>query len=316
MTEEKKDHDDFLSNHEALLNNLAKKKEAEQPAEESEADAVESPAETPAAEKPVEEPAPVAEEVPEKPEPVAEEPEVVVNDPIDDLPEVVVAKPAKLPPKKKKPATPAEAKKQKHETLENAEVKEVLSFFMKYIKPVAIAVAVVCAVFLTTNYLKHSRQKKEVAADSALQTATTIAEYQAILDQYGSTPTAPLALMGLAQATFNAGQIDEAEKLYGDFTAKFPKHELAVQAAYNQITCKEAKGELGEASILYGDFKAKHEKSHLAPAALLGKARCFEALDNYSEAKVVYEDIITFYPESGWAQIAERQLAVAMSKLK
>jgi TolA-binding protein len=312
---------------EALVEETAKEPVAEEkpepaiePAEE-EPEAEAEPVADPVAEEdpePTPEPEPVVEPVAEEPAPVAEEAKPAPT-------------PAKSPSKKKKkkpqPKTDEQhernqAEKQRHEellkhqALENAEVKEVLNVIQKYAKPVATAIVVVCVLFLANNFFKSNRIKKEAKADAALMQAKTAEDYQAILNDFGKTPSAPLAMMGLAQEKFNAGQLDEAETLYGEFAAKYPRHDMAVQAEFNQITCKEAKGELSEAIILYGEFKDKHEGSHLAPVALLGQARCFESLDNYPEAKLVYEDIITFYPESGWSQIAESNLGVVESKLK
>ncbi len=349
MTEEKKEdlkqQQDFLSGHEELLNSInkpAKEPVETEPAEEKPA---KEPVETEPAEEPTEaveeetvleetpesnledeagEEEPVVEEVVEKErveEPVAEakkaEKPVVKEEP---SPAEKVAKPKPAPKKAPQPKQERKAEKPHHhidrKALEQAEVKEVLNVFQKYLKPVATVTLLVCALFLANNFFRGNRLKKEAKADAALMNAQSAADYQAILDDYGSTPSAPLAMMGLAQENFNEGKLDEAAKLYAGFAKKYPKHEMAEQAEFNLITCKEAKGELSEASILYGDFKSKHGDSHLAPVALLGKARCFEALDNFSEAKQVYEDVITYYPESGWSQIAETQLKVVELKLK
>jgi TolA-binding protein len=310
MTEEKredlKQQQDFLSGHEQLLNAINKPKAAapiEEPSvEEIPVDEVE------VEEAAVAEPA-IEEAVVAEPEPVAA-----------PAPAKVAAQPK---PKPKKPAQPKPERRAEkphhhidHKALEQAEVKEVLKVFQKYMKPTATVILVVCALFLANNFFRGNRLKKEASADAALMNAKSAADYQAILDDFSSTPSDPLAMMGLAQQNFNEGKLDEAMKLYSGFVKKYPGHEMAEQAEFNLITCKEAKGELGEASILYGDFKDKHGDSHLAPVALLGKARCFETLDNHSEAKQVYEDVITYYPESGWSQIAETQLKVVERILK
>ena len=319
MSEEKNEERDFLSGHEELLSNL-KKKDIPEESEEEAAEASSEPQEAkpveetpePVEEKPEPEPAeeikPVIEEVP-KEEPIMEQ------HPVDAIPEVIKETPAPKPkpvPKKKPKPTPA----QKHQNLEKAEVKEVLAFMQKYVKPAAIGLLIVCAFVLTNSFFKNTRLKKEAAADAALLEARNAADYQAILENYGKTPSAPIALMGLAQEKFNAGQAAEAEALYSEFLQKHKKHEMVFQAEFNLITCKEAQQQFGDAIILYGDFKVAHPESHLAPVALLGKARCLEALDNFSEAKQVYEDIITFHPQSGWSRIAESNLAVVESKLK
>lgn len=204
----------------------------------------------------------------------------------------------------------------KKQSLEQQEVKEVLNFIQKYAKPAGIVVIAVCAFFLVDRYFKSSRIQKEAKADAALLQAYSAADYQAILDDYGSSSSAPLALMGLARQTFNAGQYDEADALYGKFLKKYDNHEMAAQAEFNQITCREAKGQLGDAHLLYGEFVKKHPDSYLAPLAMISQARCLESLSLLVDAKQVYEDLVFSYPGSSWAQMAEANLTVVESKLK
>lgn len=202
----------------------------------------------------------------------------------------------------------------KKQALEQQEVTEVLVFIKKYLKPVAIAIAVVCVITLTDRFFKSQRIQKETAADSALMQALTVDDLQKVLDDYPSTPAEPIALMGLAREKFNAGQITEAEGLYTQFAKEHGDHELATQAELNLIICKEAQGQLGDAHLLYGEFAAKYAESFLAPVALMGKARCLEALDLLDEAQVAYEDILVNFPESSWAQIADANLKVVLGK--
>lgn len=306
---------------------------------------VEEVAEEPVAEEaeaekpePVAEPEPVVEEaskaapvVEEEPEPVAEAPveeepapaieekaeEVVVDQKVEDkIPPVVTETPAKPAPKKKKPSNHAEAVKQRHDAMEQAEVKEVLNFIMKYVKPVAAVLIVVCVIVIGKSVLTNNRLKKEAAADKALMEARTVAEYQAVLDNYGNTPSAPMALMGMAQQKFNANATAEASELYKEFTKKYPKHEMAVQAEYNIIHCMEAERQYDAAAAAYGAFRENNQDSHLAPVALLSKARCLEALNKWAEAKQVYEDVLAFYEDTNWAQLAESNITIVDSKLK
>lgn len=216
--------------------------------------------------------------------------------------------------------TSAEARRHeellKHKALEQKEVTQVLNLVQKYAKPVVTVVIVVCAVFLVDRYLKTSKANKRIEAENALARASSITDYQRILDDYDSTPSAPLAMMGLAMEKFNAGQYNEAEELYGEFVKKYGSHEMEEQAELNQIICREAKGQLGDAHTLYGKFVAEHRDSYLAPVALMGQARCLENLSMFAEAKQAYEDLITSYPGSSWAQLAEANMTVVASKLK
>ncbi len=196
----------------------------------------------------------------------------------------------------------------KQQALEQQEVKEVLVFLQKYLKPAGIVILAICAIFLVDRLFKSNRLKKEAKADAALAQAQSAADFQTVIDQYGSTPSAPIAKMGLALETFNAGQIAEAEELYNAFVKKHKKHELAPQAKLNAIRCKEAAGELDDAQRLYGEFADNNSESHLAPAAMLAKAKCLTKLGKTGEAQIVYEDVIVSFPNSMWAQMAETEL--------
>lgn len=335
MSEEKKEQDDFLSGHQELLNSLHQKKdnaEADEaaPVAEEPAPAIEPEASVPETE-PAPEPEPVieeevivAEEVatppvadPESVPEETEEEEIVVDQKVvAEIPPVITEVPAAPAPKKKKPVNHEEAVKERHDKLEQAEVKEVLKFINKYVKPAAVGILIICILFLGNSLIRGGQLKKEAQADSDLMVAQSAQDYQNILDNYGKTPSAPLALLGLAQETFNAADVAEASKLYEEFLRKYPKHDMAVQAAYNEITCKEALGQYAKAATAYGEFRAENEESHLAPVALLGKARCLESMNDYAAAKLVYEDVMAFYAGSGWAQLAEQNLGVVNSKLK
>lgn len=203
----------------------------------------------------------------------------------------------------------------KKQALEQQEVKEVLDVIKKYAVPATVVVLVVCGFFLFDRYLKSSKASKEVKADSALMTAMSAADYEEIIDDYGSTSSAPIAMMQLAMARFSAGEYDAAQELYSQFLKEYGKHEMALQAELNQITCREAKGELSEAHLLYGEFAEKHSDSYLAPVAKMGQARCLEAMGNPAEAKRAYEDLIVAYPGSSWSNLAETRMAVIDSKL-
>lgn len=204
----------------------------------------------------------------------------------------------------------------KKQALEQQEVKEVLNVFRKYGVPTLVFILVVCSIFLFDRYLKSSKAAKEAKADAALVMAMSPADYEDIIDEYGKTATAPIAMMRLAMTRFSNGEYDAAQALYSEFLDEYGKHELAVQAQLNLITCREAKGEHSEAHLLYGDFLSKHRDSYLAPLALMGQARCMEAMGNLAEAKRAYEDLIVGYPGSSWSSLAETRMSVLDTKLQ
>ncbi len=204
----------------------------------------------------------------------------------------------------------------KKQSLEQHEVKEVLNVFKKYAVPALIVVVIVCGAFLLDRYLKTSKASKEHKADSALVTAMSPADFEEIIEKYGSTSSAPIALMQLAMSKFSDGDYDAAQDLYDQFLKKYGKHEMAAQAELNRISCQEAKGEYGEAHLKYGEFANSHKNSYLAPVAMMGQARCLEALGSAVDAKRAYEDLIVAYPGSSWANLAQTRMTVLNSSIK
>ena len=231
----------------------------------------------------------------------------------------------KAEPKKPEPApapiherTPTEEERHRalleKQRLEQQEVTEVLSFFKKYAKTGGIVLGVILVLFLSIAMVKANRQKKIVQADAALMQAKDPADLEVIVDQYASTPSAPIALMELARQKFNAGDIDAAQSLYTKFVQKYAQHELSTQAALNLIACKEAKGKLQQAEKEYGEFAQAHPNSYLVPAAIMAQARCLEEEGKLREAQTRYEDLIGNYPQTGWAQSASMKLDLLKAK--
>ena len=200
-------------------------------------------------------------------------------------------------------------------SLQDNEVKEVLDLIKKYAVPTAVVIVLVCGIFLFDRWLKSSKQTREVEADSALMNAIDAVDYQRIVDEYGSTSSAPIAMMNLAMTRYSEGDYEGAQQLYSDFLKKYPKHEMALQAELNVITCMESKGEYSEAHLLYSDFTAKHRDSYLAPMAMMGQARCLEGIGALDDARRTYEDLIVGYPGSSWADIADTRMTVLSKKV-
>lgn len=314
MTEEKKDESneqqEYLSGHEELLKSIHAK--------------TETPEEQPEAVEPIEETPEVIEKedpIPEVQEPEATEEAPVTQSVSESKNPVSASRPNKLGGKKKKKGPTQPQHSQQHEellkkqALEQREVTEVLVFLKKYTKPAATAIIVICVIVLVQNFFKTQHDKKETVANMALMNATSAGDLEGIIQNHPSTDAVPMAMMRLARERFNAGQTDEAETLYTEFTQKYSQHELFTQAELNLIACKEAKGQLEEAQTSYGAFAKKYAASFLAPSALMSQARCLETLGKLDEARIVYEDIKVNFAESLWAVQAEANLTVVLGKM-
>ena len=216
--------------------------------------------------------------------------------------------------KNRKPATPQHAPGHEEllrkQALERAEVKEVVQVYKKYAKPVLTALVAVCLVVLVAASIKSAKQKKLREADTALLRARSVEDLRAVADNYPSTPSAPLALMGVARETFNAGRTDEAAAIYQRVLKEYGTGEWALPAELALIVCKENKGLYDEAQRLYAEFAKTHPDSWLKPKAELDRGRCLENLNRIDEARTVYEDVSANYADSGWSRLADLNLRI------
>ena len=275
-----------------------------------------------------EEPVEVLESVEDAKTTITEKKEIPQKTPAKPTPS---QKPKQVAPKKKKSSS-KKKKKKKHTTQRDAEAAarhaellkqqklkqqenvEVLAFIKKYAKPTLITVVSICLLILANGFFKSTRLKKENRADIALTHAKSDSDFETIVKDYASTPSAPVALMELARRKFNQNQIDEADALYAKFIKKYGSHKLVAQAKLNQISCKQAKGQFDVAQKEYDEFIKNNPDSYLIPSAMLGKARCLEALNQLDQAQIVYEDIMANYANTSWAQAAQTTLMIMKKK--
>ncbi len=204
----------------------------------------------------------------------------------------------------------------KKKALEQNEVGEVLVVIKKYGVPVLVAVIVCCGIIMAKNLYTRSKLNKELNASTAMAIARTAEDFGKIVEKYGSTTSAPLAMMSQARTQFADGNFAAAQETYEAFLKKYPENEMVLQAKLNVITCREEKGELSEAHLLYSDFVLNNKDSYLAPVAMMGQARCLAELGLVDDARRAYEDLIMSYPGSAWASAADTRIKVIKSKIQ
>ena len=113
----------------------------------------------------------------------------------------------------------------------------------------------------------------------------------------------------LAQSKAKAGDLAAARSLYLDFVRKWPKDDLAgdahfalAESYYGQDNCPEALPEYGQLIKNFG-------KSRSVPLAYVRSGDCFARLKNPEAARLAYEQVVTDYPKSSEARLAQKGLA-------
>ncbi|MGZ6140107.1 MAG: tetratricopeptide repeat protein [Myxococcaceae bacterium] len=122
-------------------------------------------------------------------------------------------------------------------------------------------------------------------------------------------PTDKKEFFALAQSKAKAGDITAARSLYVEFVRKWPKDDLAgdahfalAESYYGQDNCPEALPEYGQLIKNFG-------KSKSVPLAYVRSGDCFARLKNPEAARLAYEQVLSDYPKSSEAKLAQKGLA-------
>lgn len=189
-----------------------------------------------------------------------------------------------------------------------AEVEKVKQFVKDYGQSAVIGLGLALALILGFGAYKNYKASQSVRANQLLMSARSPEQLQQIVNQYASTPVAPVAMLTLASQYYDSGQYDLARFTYAQFAQKYPDHPLRAAAEVGQAQALEGSGQLDQAVAAFAAFEKTQPNSFLYPVATLGRARCLTQLGRFEEAKAVYEDFIAANPKSGWLSLAETAL--------
>lgn len=197
-----------------------------------------------------------------------------------------------------------------------SELEEALEGLREYGTPIMtglLAAAVVVGGFQFYRWHKNSARAE---ASQRLNTAANLTQLQDIVDQYGSTPSGPIAQLALAAGYYTQGQYSQAQQIYTTFSQTYPEHPMCATAEFAIGRCQEAAGQSDLALDTFKRFIAQHADHYLAPVAELAQGRCLEEQGKLEAARVHYEDFIAAHPDSPWATEAESLLRFVEKDLR
>jgi len=197
---------------------------------------------------------------------------------------------------------------QKKHGLEKHEVTEVVGFLKRYGKLIGIGVLAAAVTVIASRGYANYKASRLVKAEQMLMAAKTPPQLEEVVTQYGSTPSAPVALLDMAKTLFNMGDYAQARAQYERFLKKYSQHDMRPTAELGLAYCTEADGDFNDAAVQFADFAKKHSLNYLQPTAILSVARCMEQAGRKDEARVVLEDFLTQNAGSAWAGTAENAL--------
>jgi TolA-binding protein len=199
-------------------------------------------------------------------------------------------------------------------TVHVGHVEEVADFLKKFGPSVAVGASAALLVYVGIHIYRGYRADLGERASMELVVADDASAFQAIVDQYADTSSAPAAMLGVGAENFAEGNYDAAFEAYTAFQNQYPDHPMVPAAQICKAQCRESDGRLDEAVDIIEAFIAESEGSYLIPIALMTKARCLEQAKDWTGARTSYEDLIVGYAETPWATQGEGHLKLLNQK--
>ncbi|MFZ4587377.1 MAG: tetratricopeptide repeat protein [Terrimicrobiaceae bacterium] len=147
------------------------------------------------------------------------------------------------------------------------------------------------------------------AAEKLLAEATGIEGYRAVVEKYPRSNPAADALMLLAAAHREAGDLPASTAAFKEFLQKFPAHELAGGALLGVGQNQDASGDEKGAIATYQQVVTQFPDSYAAPFAAYCEAELLLRSFQREEARRSFNMVTSRYPQSAAARMAANQLS-------
>jgi tetratricopeptide (TPR) repeat protein len=136
--------------------------------------------------------------------------------------------------------------------------------------------------------------------------------FEAIVDEYSSTPAGNLAHYYLGMCYLNVGRYDEAIDQLGSFDAKDDFMGPLAVAAIGDAHME--KGDSEKAIKYYLQAAGMHKNNLTSPIFLMKAGRTYESMSKYEDAIKVYEQLLAEYPDSKEGKDADKYLTYTKMK--
>jgi TolA-binding protein len=162
---------------------------------------------------------------------------------------------------------------------------------------IASVVAIVVIVAAVFGWMIVSNAKR-TAAEQAFGSATTPAGYQAVIDQYPSSPVAGAAALLVAKSLRDEKKYDEANKVLDQFVKTQPEHPFAPLAKVAAAENLALAGKFDDAEKALEMVSQTDAKSFAAPFSLLLEAELKSANGQSDGALRAYRQLAKSFPAS------------------
>ena len=189
--------------------------------------------------------------------------------------------------------------------------EEFLDRNQKGIVVLAILLALGAVGLVIYRGVETSRQE---TAGAALNKAADLAAYQAVVDGHADTIAAGSAMVLLADSQWTGGKQDDAIATLRKFIAASPTHPAIPSAKANLGAKLMAQGKSGEATKVFDELVADPAARYIAPFALISLGDLSKTVGDLDKAEASYTKVKTEFPESSFAETANRRIATLKAK--
>ena len=189
--------------------------------------------------------------------------------------------------------------------------EEFLDRNQKGIVVLAILLALGAVGLVIYRGVETSRQE---TAGAALNKAADLAAYQAVVDGHADTIAAGSAMVLLADSQWTGGKQDDAIATLRKFIAASPTHPAIPSAKANLGAKLMAQGKSGDATKVFDDLVADPAARYIAPFALISLGDLAKSSGDLEKAEAAYTKAKTDFPESSFADTANRRIATLKAK--
>lgn len=170
-----------------------------------------------------------------------------------------------------------------------------------------LAVIVVGGVCVASWFAYSSSQN--AAAQTLLSEAKGISGLQAVVDKFPKTMPAADALMQIAAAEREAGNMEKSTAAFREFLNRFPKHPLAGGALLGVAMNQDASGDVQSAMTTCQQVVTQFPQSYAAPFAAYTEAEILLRGFQIEEARRGFNMVVTQFPASPAARMSAGQLS-------
>jgi len=175
----------------------------------------------------------------------------------------------------------------------------------------AILLALGAVALVIYRGIETSRQE---TAGAALTKAEDLASYQAVVDGHADTVAAGSAMVLLADSQWTANKQDDAIATLRKFIAASPTHPAIPTAKANLGAKLIAQGKSGDATKVFEELVADPAARYIAPFALISLGDLSKTAGDLEKAEASYNKVKTEFPESSFAETANRRIATLKAK--